>query len=209
MLSVSRQAWAFVRRLWAYLRGDFLAASAVPQELVEREGVVPWIEGVRGRDADYALEVTLRSASHAEAAADKLLDKASALVTVLAGLLALSLGATGVALQTQHDSAWIHWMSFAAFCFVDGLLVLAAMNAFLATSPAIGGGVNAARLHYAGDHPLDAAKRHEAATWHRSAMLAMSTVKRRADDVINARRFLLWAVIMLLPAAALTFVQTK
>ncbi|HZS13746.1 MAG TPA: hypothetical protein VFC09_04020 [Candidatus Dormibacteraeota bacterium] len=157
--------------------------------------------------AQYALEASLRSASHAESSAASLMDKASSLLTVVLALFAVASGATSVALRTRHDPSWLQWSSFGFFCVVDAALVLAALNAFLATVPMQSIGLNLHRFkQYRAGH-LETVVGEEAVVWHRGALLAMARGTRQGNDLLAARRWLLVAVVAGMPGTILTSIR--
>jgi hypothetical protein len=199
----------FWRRIAAYVTGDLRTAAGVSEELLSRDENVDWLDhSVDEAVCRYALDASLHSAAHAEAAAEKALDKAVSLVTVVLTTFALALGGTGVALHTAHCPTWLQWASFGAFCGVDVMLLVAAMNAFLGTAPAATGGLNLKLMNRSQGEPIALLLRQEAHAWHISALLAMETSSRRARDVFYARRWLLAALGAAVPALIMTVVQT-
>ena len=196
------------RRLGCYASGDFEGAAAVTSQLVDAEGEIPWQnDGEEDVVAVYALDAALRSFSQAESATAGLQQKASSLVGITLAASAASLAATNAALRVAHNPGWLQWLSFALWCLVDLVLVVAALYAFLGTSVRYGSGLNLYRLERRGSM-RNGYKRHEALVWHKGALKAMEAATRLGNDIFTSRRWLLSGLGFALLATIVTVTRT-
>ena len=190
------------RRLWAFLMGDMESAE---QLALPDESPVPWLsESARGEVVSYALDAAIRSAATAESALSGVASKASSLLTLSIGLSVAALGGTGVALRTAHSIDGIRWLSFALFCLVDVALILASLYCFFASGLGYGGLLNIARLSTGNTVDVKSLKLREIDAWHRAAMIAMSNLHTTVGQLYVGRRFVMWALVIALPAIILT-----
>ncbi|MDP9343947.1 MAG: hypothetical protein M3Q23_18020 [Actinomycetota bacterium] len=165
---------------------------------------VAWVQpGATAGVIDYALEAALRSAEKANAAVDRVQDKAAAQVVLVVGLVPFSAAATGLAIATHGGAAGLRLGAIIAFGLADALLLGSAVMAFLAAGLVVTVGLNIGRLSTASSPKEEDLKRTEALTWHKSAWNAMVTVQRRAGELFRSRRLLLWALLIAAVGASL------
>lgn len=197
-----RELVAAFRRVYWFFRGDIERA----EELDGYPSVpgVPWLEGAGNDDekvAEYALDAARRSAEHAESGVRGIQDKASAFLTLVTGLVPLSIAAVAISASGAGTNPG---RLLAAVLFLAGALLLVASAVMAAMSAGLykGGGLHIGRLKSEAGSSLAALKASEADAWHFTAQTAMESGMRKARDLFTARRLALIALTLSLAAAA-------
>ncbi|MGO9180218.1 MAG: hypothetical protein ACLQBX_10235 [Candidatus Limnocylindrales bacterium] len=185
-----------IRRILAFILGDMIAAEDLQYPKFDTPTIV-----VRARAdaklAEYLVGVAEKSRDQSSAALDGIQARASSFMTVVIGLVPLSLAAVALA-SPPADAGALRWAGFGFVVLSTVALLVAAAAAALATGMGLTALQNLAFLEKDGTPMTEAELRaDEAETWNYAAQLNMETCRRRATELFQARR---WAVIALASA---------
>ncbi len=143
------------------------------------------------------MEVSTRSAQAAQDAVTSVQSKAGALVSLIATLFVLALGATGLALDALQGGGLAAWLATIAFVCADFLLLLALVRSFYASGSVLTGGVNLERLGSPSDS-TESLQMKEARAWSYASDVAAEASQSRSWDFFFARRCLILALLTVL-----------
>jgi hypothetical protein len=182
-----------VSRVIAFLLGRQTEAEDFPEYAdIEAE---PWITDSAEDDlrAEYALDVTKRSADWVDASVTSIRQGAASVTSFAVPLIPVAIAVLGFALAQWPNVFAI--ISSTLFILTIVLLLAAAVRGYLGSGATLAGGVNPRRLAQDASS-LGALRAKEADAWLMSMDLGFRTISRRSGDLFAARRAIAWAFVV-------------
>lgn len=184
-----------LRRMWAFLKGDFTRAEGLDERPASPE--VPWITASAASDAKatYALEASIRAANDGDASVKSIQEKAQSLLTLILALFPLAIATTILVVPSGSARSWPRLTAFFLFAATDLFLIGAAIKSFLAAGLVLSGGFNPRHVQAPSTSAAARLKAAEADAWYAAAEIAFWSGMNKAKDLFGARRLLIAALL--------------